>query len=360
MPAFYAHKRFGDMVKKAVGGEISELLQKNDEAFALGLQGPDFLFYYQPWHRNAVAAYGIRLHEEPARPFFTRGKNVLGGLLQNGTGDYAAGDDAQKGLDVCAPQEQRAEANVLACLEEKNGLSPEAQQAVAYLLGALCHFVLDSVCHPYVNVFMRESGVGHLEIEEEFEKYLLRRDRKPVLSFDASLHISCSAETVAAAARFYPEVTQKQVRDAIVAFRHYKRLLTAPSFWKQWLVNRILHIGGRYHEYKGLMLQRRDNPACKESNAVLWRQMQEAVKVARALLLAFAETLDENTPLPARFDLNFEGFCLPNAVSARSQKPSLQKLDKTATKNAQSCPKIGKRNGKRRAKKTQKKEAVRV
>ena len=43
----------------------------------------------------------------------------------------------------------------------------------AYLLGFICHFALDSRCHGYINEMVKETGVSHLEIEEEFEKYLL-------------------------------------------------------------------------------------------------------------------------------------------------------------------------------------------
>ena len=48
----------------------------------------------------------------------------------------------------------------------------------AYLLGVICHFVLDSECHPYVTKMVKETGVRHLEMEEEFEKYLLKKDRQ--------------------------------------------------------------------------------------------------------------------------------------------------------------------------------------
>lgn len=46
----------------------------------------------------------------------------------------------------------------------------ESSREYAYLMGFVCHFILDSECHPYVEEYIEKSGVQHLEIEEEFEK----------------------------------------------------------------------------------------------------------------------------------------------------------------------------------------------
>ena len=51
----------------------------------------------------------------------------------------------------------------------------------AYLLGFLCHYILDSESHSYVDEMIRKTGVEHVEIEEEFEKKLLRIDNKDPL-----------------------------------------------------------------------------------------------------------------------------------------------------------------------------------
>ena len=43
----------------------------------------------------------------------------------------------------------------------------------AYLYGFLCHYILDSECHPYISEYMEEHDLGHLEIETEFDRYLM-------------------------------------------------------------------------------------------------------------------------------------------------------------------------------------------
>ncbi len=47
--------------------------------------------------------------------------------------------------------------------------------ARAYIYGVICHFALDSECHPYVEKMIHESGISHSEIEMEFDRLLLRK-----------------------------------------------------------------------------------------------------------------------------------------------------------------------------------------
>ena len=70
MPATYAHKKFGREIA-ALSGEQFPEIAAHEKAFALGLHGPDPLFYYKPLKKNAVKKKGDLLHEERAADFFT-------------------------------------------------------------------------------------------------------------------------------------------------------------------------------------------------------------------------------------------------------------------------------------------------
>lgn len=266
MPAFYAHERFGRLVLQQLGGVPAEAAKHYASYFRIGLQGPDFLFYYKPWRLgNRVAAYGIRLHEQSARPFFVHAQQVAG----------AAG---------------------------------RGSAAYAYLLGFVCHYVLDSRCHPYVNAAMQVTGAGHLEIEEEFDKALLRKDGEDPLRWPIADYIPADAETAAKVSLFYPDVTEAEVRQALVDFKKVKRFLTAPGALHQALINTAMRLSGKFHEYKGLMMQRRDNVRCAKSNEELYRLMMDAIPAAvedvdaldlciqlgRAPGLAFSKTFEGN------------------------------------------------------------------
>ena len=68
--------------------------------------------------------------------------------------------------------------------------------ALAYVLGLVCHFALDSTCHPYVEAYVRESGVGHCESETEFDNALMREDGLDPIKFFTASHIKPSREPV--------------------------------------------------------------------------------------------------------------------------------------------------------------------
>ena len=74
MPAIYAHDTFGRIVYKELEGDIHWMVHKYQEYFRIGLQGPDFLFFYHPLKKNPIREYGNRLHEELAAGFFERAR----------------------------------------------------------------------------------------------------------------------------------------------------------------------------------------------------------------------------------------------------------------------------------------------
>ena len=46
MPALYAHNKFGKLVIPKLPSTIKETVRKYPNEFRMGLQGPDFLFFY--------------------------------------------------------------------------------------------------------------------------------------------------------------------------------------------------------------------------------------------------------------------------------------------------------------------------
>ena len=124
MPSTYAHRRFGADVLQQLPAALQDQIGKNRALFDVGLHGPDLLFYYHAAKSNPVSALGNAMHEQPGRVFFERARGVV---------RQAKDRDA----------------------------------ALAYALGFVCHFALDSTCHPYVEAYTHQSGVSHCEIETE-------------------------------------------------------------------------------------------------------------------------------------------------------------------------------------------------
>ena len=126
MPSTYAHRRFGADVLALLPDGLRATLEQHRELYDIGLHGPDLMFYYKALQSNPVNRLGNTMHEQKGEVFFTRARTVV----EN---------------------------------------APDKDAALAYALGFVCHFALDSTCHPYVEAYVRESGVGHCEIETEFD-----------------------------------------------------------------------------------------------------------------------------------------------------------------------------------------------
>ncbi len=263
MPAFYTHHRFGGKVAERLEGDLKELVTKYQTQYAIGQQGPDPFFFFRPYGKNRVMQYGSRLHHESALGFFEHAVRVV----------------RKKGRD---------------------------SREYAYLLGFIGHFALDSECHSYVAERIEATGVAHFEIEEEFEKMLLRLDHKDPLAYPVSALIPTDDDTVQAMLPFYRGMNAGIIRESLKDMKRVKALFTAPGFFKQGLINTVMRMTGRYVQIKGLMNQRKDNPKCLASNEELLRRFDHAVETAVGLILAFDRSVRTGAALNTRFDRDFE------------------------------------------------------
>lgn len=264
MPAIYAHDRFGAKVSELVNGQLKDTIHAHYTQFQIGLQGPDIFFFYRPWSKNKVNQYGTHLHGISAYPFF---KHALLVVRKKGRGS----------------------------------------KEYAYLMGFICHFILDSECHPYVEKMIGEAGVQHLEIEEEFEKMLLRMDGKDPISYPNADLVPTDEETVEAIFPFYhkgmtPEIVEQSLKD----LKLVKRLFRQPTAAGQAVINTAMKALGQYGKMKGLMNQRTDNPLCKETNEGLIQRFDDSVEIAVRMIESFDESLTNGKPLEERFDRPFE------------------------------------------------------
>ena len=263
MPAIYAHDRFGEKVAKKLDGELKRFVFEYYPQFEIGLQGPDIFFFYRPYTKNRVVKYGNHLHAISAKPFFEHEMKVI---------NKRGRDSAQ----------------------------------YAYLLGFICHYILDSECHPYVEQMIEKTGVQHLEIEEEFEKYLLKKDGQDPLSFRLAALVPTDVMTAKAIAPFYENITWKTARKSLYWLRFVKNLFRAPRSLKRGTINTVMRLTGQYDKIKGLMHQKKDHPKCTETNKGLNQRLEGAVDLAVMMMESFDESLRSGLRLNERFDRTFE------------------------------------------------------
>ena len=258
MPSTYAHRRFGADVLQQLPAALQDQIGKNRALFDVGLHGPDLLFYYHAAKSSPVSALGNAMHEQPGRVFFERARGVV---------RQAKDRDA----------------------------------ALAYALGFVCHFALDSTCHPYVEAYTRQSGVSHCEIETEFDDMLLRRDGHDPKNFFTASHIRPTAENARVIAPFYEGVTVDETLAAMKGMITVHHLLQAANPVKRWVVLTGMRVAGKYEFMHGLVANPQPNPKCVQSS----QKLEELYKTAVPLAVRLIEEYAENKPLGAEYQHTF-------------------------------------------------------
>lgn len=261
MPAAFAHYSFGQLVLEKLQKDHKVKIVKHIDLFHIGLHGPDILFYYKPLKPNHVTKKGHALHRETAKSFLEKAKRKI------------------------------------QLVEDKDG-------ALAYICGFICHFMLDSECHPYVRE-LEKSGASHNEIETEFERLLLVKNNLDPLSHKSTTHIYPKMEYASCISRFYDEITQEEVLKALKSMKFYLNMLVAPRPLKRSLLQLVLKISGN-DGMIGLIMKPYPSLKCSKSSQTLYDIYSNAVLPAAKLMDDFYNGIDNfKEPLNKRFDHTF-------------------------------------------------------
>lgn len=264
MPTTYAHYRFGETVRKQLPESIQKIICENEELFHFGVHGPDHFFYYNPLKKTRVGMIGSRIHEEPAKKFFTRSARMI----------HKCGDkDAH----------------------------------LSYMYGYLCHFAMDYVCHGYIGEQMEEKGLTHYEIEAEYDRRLLVMDGhdNPV-QVCVTNHLHPSPDNARIIADFYDGVSTKQVYRSLKGMLFYLNLLRAPGKVMRKLLFFGMKMAGMYDSMGGLVMNYEEDPGCSATTDELVKRFEDSLKVAIPLITEYERYLKQGGALPDTFCYNFE------------------------------------------------------
>ena len=262
MPAVYAHYKFGKKVYRALPEDIRRLVRENAPAYWLGLHGPDLLFYYHAMGKNRVNQLGVRMHRESARFFFEKARRVY----------------------------RKRPSYVL----------------LSYLCGFLCHFMLDSECHPYISRYMGEHRLGHLEIETDFDRMLMEEDGADPVTHNCTRHLIRDLDTEEAIASVLEGITPDEVDESILGFHRIIRLFQCPAPGKARFLRGFFTLIGQKKGLAGLVMDGKPNPRCKESRRALEERMESAVKPAAEEIEKLVRAMDTEEPLSIRLNRDFE------------------------------------------------------
>jgi hypothetical protein len=262
MPATYAHYTFGQEVLKLLDGDLKESINKNIDLYNIGLHGPDILFYYNPLKSNEISKMGHTLHSMTANYFFENARKVISSCE-----DYDA--------------------------------------ACAYVSGFICHFMLDTQCHPYIR--QKESNeLTHGDIETEFDRMFMIQNKLNPLSFKPTSHIAPNAEIAEVISWFFNGITKKDIFESLKSMKFYLNLLVAPGHFKRFVILASLKLTGNYKGMSGLIMKYEPLDKSNEINDKLYDLFLEGIKPAADIIKEFINNIKGNEKLNERFNRNFE------------------------------------------------------
>ena len=251
MPSCFAHYRFGEQLLPMLPEDIRFPVQRHRHLFDLGLQGPDFFFYYR------------------------LGKNTP---VRQLAGEYHHRTGAQVFSKICRE------------------LGKAKDEELAYLCGLLAHYCLDAVCHPIVSRVTGEDALAHNAMESEFDRFLLARCgiSRPH-AHNRGRTLRCGGKDAAVIGRFYPEVKPEQIRAAVNTMGTVLGLLTVHAGAK-----RVLALMGDPNP--GLLMHKAPDPAYSGYDPELLEGYDRAVGLYPELLRQLHGHMTLANPLGDDFD----------------------------------------------------------
>ena len=262
MPTTYTHWKFGTEIYGRLPDSIRRDVDRSPELYAIGQHGPDIFFYYNAVTKNPVNRLGNAMHSQPAAAFLEPAAERLRWL-------------------------------------------PADHGHRAWVYGFICHFMLDSCVHWYVEDKIAAGGVSHSEIEAEFDRILMVRDGLDPVSFQPVGHIVPSAENALVIAGFFPELSVLQVQKSLQDMVRYLKLLVCPGKAKRAFLTNGIRILGLGQSIGDMIINLEPDPRCADSNAELTRLFNLALDETVEILVEFEAAVRNGTPLPSRFSRTF-------------------------------------------------------
>lgn len=219
MPNYFAHLEFGRRVLDSLPLSLRKRVEVEKEAFFLGLYGPDPLFFSP---RRRVRQLGRSLHRQAVRPVAERLRQAM-----------------EDGLPL----------------------------SHGYAAGFLCHFALDSACHPYVDTMASAGVVTHGQIEAELDRLLMLRVGLNPMEDTPMPPIPVAPELEQVLRAVYPGLSLRQFQTGYEMFGRASRLLTlAGGTGLRGLADRLARRYPACAPVRGMVLSKEPDPTCAQSS----------------------------------------------------------------------------------------------
>lgn len=257
MPSNYAHHRFGCLGLQTLSSEHQRQIGRFRQLYDVGQHGPDPLFYYNPFWKNPMYHLAKTFHGQSGQEFFTN-----------------------------------------ACEAWKAAPSEAGR---VYLYGLLGHYCLDSACHPFVHEMQDSGKIRHVELETDFERFLLRRDGKvPPHLQRVTGHVRLTRGECVTAAQFFPGTTPNQINRSIRNMARYSKLLVRKN---RTLLEAVTQLAG--DNLRDHVMGTKPNPRCESMHPQLLEHFDQALGRYAEMIARLDDHLNHGTPLGELFEPTF-------------------------------------------------------
>ncbi len=263
MPTTYTHYRFGKDVYRQLPLSVQEAIDQYRGLYDIGVHGPDLLFYYKALTQNPINQTGAAIHKRAGSCFFEQ-----------------------------------------AALQVKKMADP--MPAMVYLYGFLCHFTLDSFCHPYIEQMVRKQGISHSAIEAELDRYFLEKDGYAPLSYRPIHHLIPCIFHARVIAPFFPGIGVKKIRICIESQRFYCSLLVVPGPVRNRLIRKLASLKSK--NVADMIMPYEKISQCVPMNLHMETLYGQAVSAGGKLIENYISYIEGNAPLDLRFHHTFGEF----------------------------------------------------
>ena len=257
MPATYAHYRFGAAMLSKMPADVSRTAKRHRRMFDVGLHGPDLFFFYKPLFSTKAGRLGHKFHRQTGREFFTR-----------------------------------------AC---RNLRLEPSEAGQAYLYGVLCHYALDSCCHPLVETYSWAGTASHCRIEAEFDRFLMEEDgMQPPYGVKLTKHMALTKSECEIVSRFYPGTEPVHIQNSLKGMVNIRKALDMPNTLLRSAVIQTMSAGSS--TFRDMVTGSEPDPVCRELDRPLLERYRQAEKVFPEMLQQLGAHITYNAPLGDLFD----------------------------------------------------------
>lgn len=257
MPSTYAHYRFGAEAVSLFSKDAQRAIRHFRSLYDAGLQGPDPFFHHNILKPISGGNPGKTIHAMTGEAFF-----------------------------------------IHAC--KRLRMHP-SEAGAAYLYGFLAHYVLDSLCHPFIEATVAEGEVNHVEMETEFDRFLLDVDHLyPPYRQDFSRYLRLTRNECATAADLLPAATPGFVRRCTRNMARHVHLLATVN---PKLIHAVLKPLGKDIAFHQMTAE--PNRNCAYLDGRLYELYGQAMELLPYLAQQLEEHITDRSPLGDDFQRNF-------------------------------------------------------